>query len=114
MKLIPVIDYWSGNVVHGVGGRRDEYQPLRSRLTESTRPLDVAAAIQARYQNDRFYLADLNGIVDGLPDWDLYDSLATTGARWLVDAGLRTPSEARRLSGNSSYIDVVVGLEQHR
>ena len=66
MGILPVLDLKQGLVVHGVAGRRDEYQPIVSRLTNSARPLDVAKALREHFGFDQLYLADLDAI-RGLP-----------------------------------------------
>src|SRR3954451_24567824 len=48
MQIIPVLDIQGGIVVRAIGGRRSEYRPLVSRLTDSTEPLAVAHAMRAR------------------------------------------------------------------
>ena len=38
MRIIPVLDVLGGCVVRGVGGRRDEYRPIVSKLCNSREP----------------------------------------------------------------------------
>lgn len=97
MQLIPVIDVRGGVVVHAVAGRRSEYRPLRSRLTESTEPLRVLEDLRARTAMNTFYVADLDGICDGHPNIGLIERLSGTGCRLLIDAGARTSSDLSRL-----------------
>ena len=42
MQIIPVLDLLGGQVVRGVGGRREAYRPVRSVLTTSSEPRQVA------------------------------------------------------------------------
>src|SRR5438270_567379 len=46
MRVIPVLDLKGGQVVRGIGGRRAEYRPIISVLTDSAKPLDVARAFR--------------------------------------------------------------------
>ena len=42
MKVVPVIDILNGVVVHAVRGKRSEYKPLQSSLSNSVDPVEVA------------------------------------------------------------------------
>ncbi len=64
-QLIPVLDVMNGVVVRAVGGRRDEYQPVVSKLTTSTEPLTVANAMLALTGGRELYVADLDAIRGG-------------------------------------------------
>jgi phosphoribosylformimino-5-aminoimidazole carboxamide ribotide isomerase len=110
MQILPVLDIMQGQVVHGVGGRRNEYRPIVSRLTDSSRPLDVAGAIRAHFGRDEFYLADLDAIAGGEPAWTLYALLHEHGYRLWVDAGVCELTRACQLVA-ANVESVVVGLE---
>lgn len=62
MQVIPVIDVKSGVVVHAVGGDRDRYRPIESRLAESAEPVAVVAGLRRLFVFDALYIADLDGI----------------------------------------------------
>ena len=62
MRIIPVLDMLNGIVVRGVGGRRSEYQPIVSRLTSSTDPVEVARVLVYAFQPAEMYVADLDAI----------------------------------------------------
>jgi phosphoribosylformimino-5-aminoimidazole carboxamide ribotide isomerase len=106
MRIIPVIDVQGGVVVRGIAGRRAEYRPLVSRLTNSTEPAAVAAAIRQRLGFEEFYLADLDAIDGGRANVALY---AEISGRLMVDAGIRDAASALTVAGTGA--DVVVGLE---
>ena len=65
MRIIPVMDVMNGAVVRAVGGRRSEYRPIVSRLTDSTEPLAVAKALLAATGAGEIYVADLDAIQGG-------------------------------------------------
>jgi phosphoribosylformimino-5-aminoimidazole carboxamide ribotide isomerase len=94
MRIIPVLDLMQGQVVHAVGGRRQEYQPLHSSLVESVEPLIVARAIRERYQLSEFYVADLDAIAGRPPAIGMFSALLDDGFNLLVDAGLHTAADA--------------------
>src|SRR5262249_24474258 len=110
MQIIPVLDLKAGHVVRARAGRREEYQPIRSRITASSRPLEVAQAIRERLGREEFYVADLDAIAGAPPALTAYAALRALGFRLWVDAGLREVSEVEPLL--QAHIDqIVVGLE---
>lgn len=110
MRVIPVLDVMNGEVVRGVGGRRHEYRPLISRLTASSRPLDVAGALAFHFGFRGFYVADLDAILGGEPAWPIYDELHRERYQLWVDAGIRHMARACQLA--EAHIDsIIVGLE---
>lgn len=98
-RIIPVLDVMGGRVVRAVGGRRSEYRPVVSRLTDSTDPVEVARALLELTGSDELYVADLDAILD--PAWDgglaarLSDAFPHTAV--LIDVGIRTAADARKL-----------------
>ncbi len=110
MRIVPVLDIMGSEVVRGVGGRREEYRPLRGNLTASSRPLEVAEALADRFGFREFYVADLDAILGGEPAWTLYAELRSRGFLLSVDAGVRRPADAHRLA-DAGIDDLVVGLE---
>ncbi len=53
----------SGQVVRAFAGKRDEYQPLKSALCDSSRPDAVVDGLLALYPFRRIYIADLDAIL---------------------------------------------------
>jgi phosphoribosylformimino-5-aminoimidazole carboxamide ribotide isomerase len=60
--LIPVIDLKGGMVVHAHEGRRDEYRPVRSKLTAGAEPKTIARALLDLHPFRTLYIADLDAI----------------------------------------------------
>ncbi len=110
MRVIPVIDILDGVVVRGVGGRREEYRPLESGIVTSCDPYAVASTFYCDFGRREIYLADLDAILHGRPNWELYQRLPETGVSLLIDAGVRDADQARRVA-NLAQVTVVVGLE---
>ena len=95
MRVIPVLDLKDGEVVRGVAGRRQEYRPIRSRLSDSSRPVDVAGAFRERLNLRDLYLADLNAIAGEPPAFKTMD--------WPVQADMwRTPGVEKTISSIAS------------
>jgi phosphoribosylformimino-5-aminoimidazole carboxamide ribotide isomerase len=126
MRILPVLDIMGGVVVRAVGGRRSEYRPLVSRLTDSTEPLAVAEAIRRQFGWDEFYIADLDAITrEGEPAaqarvtealacaaGSLFDRFRAVGFRIWLDAGVRDTADAIRMSAHVSK--VIAGSETIR
>lgn len=105
--LIPVIDLRAGEVVHAVAGRRSEYQPLKSVLTTSTRPLEVMLRLQEATGLETFYIADLDGILDGRPNFRVLERLVAAGPRLLIDAGARTCNDLKTLRMGPNVLPIL-------
>jgi phosphoribosylformimino-5-aminoimidazole carboxamide ribotide isomerase len=109
MQIVPVLDIQGGIVVRAVGGRRNEYQPLVSKLTDSTDPVKVAASFRARYHLSEIYVADLDAIAGAAPAISNYDRLRSDGFRIWVDAGMREPKNVEIIAEHCDV--VVIGAE---
>lgn len=114
MRILPVIDLMNGVVVRGVGGRRDEYRPVRSVLCDDPAPEVVSRAFH-RIGLSEVYLADLDAIRGGEPNWSAYRTIIDCGLRLWVDAGPASADSARRLAefchAGRGLAAVVAGLE---
>jgi phosphoribosylformimino-5-aminoimidazole carboxamide ribotide isomerase len=109
LKVIPVVDVLNGVAVHAVRGRRKEYQPLKSVLTASVDPVEVAFAFKAQGFSE-LYLADLDAILRKQPNFDLYSSIAETGLSLMVDAGVTDIKTAKNLQ-TAHASKVIIGTE---
>ena len=110
MKILPVLDVQYGLVVHGVGGRREEYRPVESRWTDSARPLDVAQALQRHFGFTDFYVADLDAIAGAEPASWTYLTLQAAHFRLWVDAGVVDTVRACALA-HRGIARIIAGLE---
>ncbi|MEM2098583.1 MAG: HisA/HisF-related TIM barrel protein [Candidatus Bathyarchaeia archaeon] len=109
LKVIPVIDVMNGVAVHAVRGRRKEYQPLKSVLCSSSDPLDVAVAFRTAGFSE-LYVADLDAICGGQPDYALLKRLIKTKFALMVDAGVDNIKRARLLL-KYGVSKVIIGTE---
>jgi phosphoribosylformimino-5-aminoimidazole carboxamide ribotide isomerase len=110
--ILPVLDLLHGQVVRGIGGRRDEYRPIFSKWVNSAEPLAVARAFRAHFGLNELYLADLDAIQNGSPAFGIYELLREERFRLWIDAGIRTSRDgtlARLLS--AEIAGIIVGLE---
>jgi phosphoribosylformimino-5-aminoimidazole carboxamide ribotide isomerase len=92
-RIIPVLDVMNGIVVRAIGGRRDEYRPVVSKLTASTDPVEVAKALLDAIGAGELYVADLDAITGG---------------------AAVSPSVARLLDGIGVPVWVDVGINRER
>ncbi len=115
MRVIPVVDLKDGKVVHGVGGLRDAYEPIKSQLVESPLPAPVADALVQKLGASEAYVADLDAIEGANPAWNTYGELAGAGLRLWIDAGLADVQRAaqfERLARAGAPFDAIIaGLE---
>jgi phosphoribosylformimino-5-aminoimidazole carboxamide ribotide isomerase len=109
MNIVPVLDLLNGIVVRGVAGRRSDYQPLRSSLTTSVQPLDVARALRTAFGFTKFYVADLDAILHQSPGWSCYRQLIADGFQLLVDAGIQSVEQSLLLRDCGA--EPIIGLE---
>jgi phosphoribosylformimino-5-aminoimidazole carboxamide ribotide isomerase len=110
VKVIPVVDVLNGVVVHAVKGKRKEYLPLKSVLTSSVDPYEVAQVF-CNLGFKQLYLADLDAIQGKLPSYALYKRLANkTGLNLLVDAGTTNIETAKKLF-ESKVSKIIIGTE---
>lgn len=109
MEVVPVLDLLNGVVVRAVGGRRSEYLPLTSRLTDRTDAVGVAQALRESLGLNSLYVADLDAILHGRGRPGIYDQLTAAGFEVQVDAGITTPAAVRDLCDRG--VEPVVGLE---
>jgi len=114
MRIIPVLDIQNGLVVRGKGGNRSQYRPIQSQLARSAEPDDIGQAFQ-RLGLPTVYIADLDAITGGEPQWPVYERLADLGLRLWIDAGLRNAASATswrdRLPKPGSVQGIIAGLE---
>lgn len=97
MKVIPVIDVLNNKAVHAVQGKRKEYKPLKSILTNSVDPFIVAKTFETLGFKE-IYLADLDAILGRHPNYRIYQQIAQgTRLKLMVDAGINDLSIAKQV-----------------
>jgi phosphoribosylformimino-5-aminoimidazole carboxamide ribotide isomerase len=115
MRVIPVIDLLGGQVVRGVGGRREEYRPIVSTIVDSAEPGAVAAAFVRQFGAQQVYVADLDVITRFRPDVDSWVAIGAAGCSLLLDAGIVTAKNAEAhwhfLENRIPRSELVIGLE---
>jgi phosphoribosylformimino-5-aminoimidazole carboxamide ribotide isomerase len=112
LRIIGVIDLRGGQAVHAQGGCRRAYRPVETAagaLIDGD-PVALARVYAGRLKLDEVYVADLDAIAGGADQDEPVRSIARTGTRVWLDAGIATTGQARRaLARGASWI--IVGLE---
>ncbi len=111
MRVTPVLDLMAGRAVAARGGERATYAPVRSVLASGEGDaLALARAFRDVLRCVDWYVADLDAIRGGAPQWPLVRALAELGGRPLLDAATTTVErgEDALIAGADR---VVVGLE---
>ncbi|MEX0793163.1 MAG: HisA/HisF-related TIM barrel protein [Pirellulaceae bacterium] len=117
--VLPVIDLQGGVVVRGVGGERESYQAVTSKIVDAPQPAAVATALKARFGFSDCYVADLDGIVRGQIDVPAIAGIEAAGLAIWLDAGLGTAADFDRVTkqlaqGQPREVPIakwIVGLE---
>jgi phosphoribosylformimino-5-aminoimidazole carboxamide ribotide isomerase len=111
-RVIPVIDLKGGMAVHAVGGRRDQYRPLRSVWQARGSPAALAAAIREGLGLEGLYVADLDAIEGRSPNPEIYPRLTAGALDVWLDAGVSDVVMLDPFRGLVSQgVRIVVGLE---
>jgi phosphoribosylformimino-5-aminoimidazole carboxamide ribotide isomerase len=109
-RIIPVLDVMNGQVVRAIGGRRDEYRPIVSKLTTSTDPVEVAKALLAASGVGELYVADLDAITGGAVSQAVLRLCQELAVPVWLDVGVNEQRPATRLP-DSPHVWPVVGTE---
>ena len=114
MRIIPVLDVLNGQVVRGIAGQRNSYQPIQSILTPNADVRSVCTAFRQELGISEYYIADLDGIERGKPNYDALTSVKDTLNRVWLDAGFSSVARLdifdQHLPAHQLY-RVIVGLE---
>ncbi len=116
MQVIPVLDLKGGVVVHARMGQRDQYRPLKTPLSPTSRPIDVARGLLSVYPFGSFYVADLDAIGGGGGNNDaiLAELKANfPGSTFWVDNGIADLASAERWLG-ADLGHLVLGSETQK
>ena len=114
MKIIPVIDLKDGAVVHARQGLRDQYQPINTKLCQSSDIYQVIEAFLGLYDFDTIYIADLNAITQQGDHERLITAVVTYFQHLIfwIDSGYQRvkkyPQNHLPVLGSESYSDETV------
>ena len=97
MRIIPVLDLLNGVTVQAVAGRRNDYRPVRSCLTDSVDPSLVIKSLNEVCGSETAYVADLDAILNREPNRCTLAELSRMNLNLLVDAGIRSCEDVQDL-----------------
>ncbi|MHA2008688.1 MAG: HisA/HisF-related TIM barrel protein [Promethearchaeota archaeon] len=110
-KIIPVIDILNSKAVHAVRGERTRYQPLESKLFNSTNPYEIIQHLNSKYSVKYFYIADLDSIIDNNPNLRLLlKILSISGIKIMIDPGINSSKDILFFS-KFNIQKIIIGLE---
>lgn len=111
MRIIPVMDLLGGVVVHARKGMRDKYRPVKSVLSRTASPVEVARAFYREFRFKELYVADLDAILRKCIGTDEITRISeATPMELMVDAGINSLECAQRLR-NAGAAKVIVATE---
>lgn len=110
MEVIPVLDLKAGRAVHARGGDRNRYRIVRGVLGGGEDPVALATAFRDRLGCRSLYVAALDAVARAGDEAALVQGFAALSIELLVDAGVRTMDDARRIR-EAGATRVVVGSE---
>jgi phosphoribosylformimino-5-aminoimidazole carboxamide ribotide isomerase len=108
MHIVPVIDIKARQAVRAIAGRREQYQPLSSKLCNSSELPVVLEALRALQPFDTFYLADIDRIMGQGDNRMAIAALCQQHSEqtfWL-DAGFTRPDDVACLQEQHNIIPV--------
>ncbi|MFX0028969.1 MAG: HisA/HisF-related TIM barrel protein [Candidatus Hermodarchaeota archaeon] len=110
-KVIPVLDILNSEAVHGVKGERNNYKPLRSKLFNSSNPLEILKILTHKFQFDEFYIADLDAILNRKPNLALLTKiLKIKGLDIIIDLGIVKSKDLHQFT-KFNIKKLIIGLE---
>lgn len=115
MEVIPVIDLKNGAVAHARMGMRSQYAPIKTPLSSTSRPSDVARGLLSIFPFKKFYVADLDAIEHKGDNSPALKQLSTDfpDVEFWVDAGIADVHEAEHwLAAGLGHL--VLGSETQR
>ena len=117
-RVIPAIDLMGGVVVHGVKGERENYQPVKSILSETAEFFPIVEGFVRKLGLREFYIADLDAIMFSMQK-DHLNVITNTRAEGLntlgtislmVDAGIFNLAGAKKIL-EAGIDQAIIGTE---
>lgn len=111
MRVIPVMDILGGVVVHARRGERARYEPVKSILSTSADPVEIAKAFHREFGFKELYVADLDAIQGkGITTESLREISRATTMRLMVDSGVSSLQDAKKLK-KAGVSEIIIGTE---
>ncbi|MFX1493293.1 MAG: HisA/HisF-related TIM barrel protein [Promethearchaeota archaeon] len=110
-KIYPVIDILNSIAVHAVKGERDNYQPLKSPLFNTSEPFDIIRNLKEKFNINQFYIADLDAIIKQKPNFRILENiLKIENIDIIIDPGIKSINDLRQFT-EFKIESIILGLE---
>ncbi len=110
MLVLAAIDILEGQVVRGMAGIRNTYKPIVSKIVSNSNPMELILGLRESLGIKDFYIADLDAILFGKKNKNLYEALDKKGLRIWIDAGVKNCKDLQDLQ-SYNFAKLVIGLE---
>lgn len=110
MEIIPVVDILNGMAVHGKGGDRRNYGPLKTVLCNSSDPIKVAKKYLEEGA-EKIYIADLDAIMKTGNNFHIIKKI--NGYK-ILDSGITSNLEVENLKSLNICNRIILGTETLR
>ncbi len=90
-RIVFVLDILNGSAVHAVRGERAKYKPVKSRVCDSSNPLDIISSLKPR----EVYIADLDRLQHFGDNFELIRKISSK-AKTMVDAGAENMGDVEK------------------
>ncbi len=103
-RIIFVLDILKGNAVHAIRGERAKYQPVQSKVSSSSNPLEIISALKPV----EVYIADLDRLQHFGDNFGLIKKISAK-AKTMVDIGAENMDDIRKCAEIANT--VILGTE---
>jgi len=90
-RIVFVLDILNGSAVHAVRGERAKYKPVKSRVCDSSNPLDIISFLKP----GEIYVADLDRLQHFGDNFELIRKISSK-AKTMVDAGAENMGDVEK------------------
>ena len=110
-KIIPVIDILDSKAVHAIKGERAKYKPLKSKLINSSDPIEIIKVLKQKFNFREFYIADLDAIIKYSPNLEILSTiLKIPEIDVIIDPGIKDKEDLLKYS-KYKIKKLILGLE---
>ncbi|MHA1294135.1 MAG: HisA/HisF-related TIM barrel protein [Promethearchaeota archaeon] len=110
-RVIPVIDILNSKAVHAIKGERTKYQPLRSKLFNSSNPYKIIKILHQNLYFNEFYIADLDSIIYKYSNFEILAKISDINEiKIILDPGIVDIKDISRYSHLNLH-KLILGLE---
>ena len=110
-RIIPVLDILNSMAVHAIKGERDKYKPLKSKILNTSDPLEIIKILKHKFHFDEIYIADLDAIIHKKPNHELLlKILKIPELKVMLDPGI-IDKEDIQIYSKYKLSKLILGLE---